>query len=97
MYSAGVPLRTAIWLSDSRLIQVVIPFDVARVATFNQQAVGDSRGPLDGACLVDRRVPVEPSRCSIVTCDDIVIARLEDPVYIRGKLVFRAHLPGQAH
>src|SRR5438093_1023142 len=95
MQSAGIPLRTAIWLFDAGLIEVVVALDIARVASFDQEPAADCGGPLDGACLVYRRIPVETCGCGIIARDDIVIARLEYPVHICGELVSGAHLPGQ--
>src|SRR5206468_10824603 len=45
--------------------------------SFDQEPAADCGGPLDGACLVYRRIPVETCGCGIIARDDIVIARLE--------------------
>src|SRR2546427_11307924 len=57
--------------------------------------VAYGRCPLEGACLIDPPIPMAASGCRIITRADIVITRLKHPVHIRGKLVSRAHLPGQ--
>src|SRR5437899_12450780 len=97
MPCAGIPLGSAIWLSDAGFIEVVIPFDVARVAAFNQQPVTDGRRPLNGSCLIDRRIPLGPSCFGINACSNVEITPLEHPVHVRIKHVSSALLPRLTH
>ena len=93
---AGEPGRRSPLLFDAFGIQVVVAFEVAREAAFDQELVADGRRPLDAGRVVVGRVP-HHRRCGLIVARvHRGAAHFVDAIVVPRQLVARTDLPGEA-